>query len=176
MKLMPARYGLCCGVDEAGRGALAGPVVAAAVILPRGWYPEGLDDSKKLSRLKRLNLFKVMMERVKFGIGVASPNEVDSINVQMASLLAMKRSILNLTPLPNSALIDGIYVPKKMKIYSRAIVAGDSLVPAIAAASIFAKVYRDDFMNYLSKVHPFYGWDKNAGYGTKHHLMALKTL
>ena len=151
-KILPGRYGFYCGVDEVGRGAIAGPIVAAAVIMPRGWYPTDLDDSKKLSKSKRMKLHDIMWKRVHCQVGVVSPKEIDEINVHNASLLAMSRAIEGLRILPSTTLIDGAYVPKDLKSFSQAIISGDSLVPAIAASSIFAKVYRDNLMASLSKI------------------------
>ena len=171
---LPVRTGFCCGIDEVGRGALAGPVVAAAVILPRDFYPEGLDDSKKLSKSKREYLYLSMKERVQFGIGVVSAKEVDLFNVHNASLLAMERAVEKLKVGPEIALIDGQHVPKGLNVFAKTYVSGDAIIPVIAASSIFAKVYRDNLMSNLSKIHPGYGWEKNVGYGTRSHLEGLK--
>ena len=172
--LVNERHGFCCGIDEVGRGALAGPVVAAAVILPRGWYPKGLADSKTLSKSKRNHLHTCMISEITFGIGLSFPDEIDRINIRNATLRAMKRATVNLGTKVNVALIDGKDIPIQMKMFSKAFVSGDSYLPAIAAASIVAKVYRDDLMFALAKTHPEYGWQNNVGYGTSHHLLALK--
>ena len=172
--LFPVRNGFYCGVDEVGRGAIAGPVVSAAVILPRGYYPVGLDDSKKLSKSNREDLYASMQEKVQFGIGLATSKEVDRVNVHHASLLAMRRALVNLRISPEIVLIDGKYVPKNIDAFTQSVVSGDSLIPAIAASSIFAKVYRDNLMRNLSRVHTEYGWENNVGYGTKYHLEGLK--
>ena len=168
------RFGWCCGVDEVGRGALAGPVVAAAVTLRRGIFPKGLRDSKKLSKLKREKLFEDIKGFADYGIGLSTAQEIDGLNILQASLLAMKRAVNNLKVSPRVVLVDGIHLPNNLPQYGLAIISGDTSIPAIAASSIIAKVYRDNLMLKLSVSYPEYGWDKNAGYGTDHHLVALK--
>ena len=168
------RFGWCCGVDEVGRGALAGPVVAAAVTLRRGIFPVGLRDSKKLSKLKREKLFEIIQDSSDYGIGLATAEEIDDLNILQASLLAMTRAVKNLKATPKVVLVDGIHLPHNLSQFALSITSGDMVIPAIAASSIIAKVYRDNLMRKLSLIYPEYGWDKNVGYGTSHHRMALK--
>lgn len=166
--------GVICGVDEAGRGPLAGPVYAAAVILPRDLVIPGLTDSKKLSDKKRRELFPIIQEQaVAFGIGVASEKEIDEINILQATFLAMKRAMEQLTVRPDLALIDGNR-ETDFGLPVKTVVKGDSLSASIAAASILAKVSRDDYMLELAKKYPQYGFDIHKGYGTKAHYQALR--
>jgi len=162
---------LIAGVDEVGRGCLAGPVIAAAVIL-RNNIP-GLKDSKKLSKKKREELSLIIMKNSYFSFGSSSPKEIDEINILQASLLAMKRAILNLSVKPGKILIDGVHKPD-LDIDTQTIIKGDSYIDEISAASIIAKVYRDRFMIRLSKKFSNYAWDRNFGYGTKAHFEGLK--
>lgn len=165
---------LICGVDEAGRGPLAGPVCAAAVILPRGLVIEGLDDSKKLSEKKRDALFDVIKESaISYGIAFASVEEIESMNILSATMLAMNRAISQLDPKPQLALIDGNR-NKKIEIKSQCVVKGDSRCADIAAASILAKVTRDRYMLEMAEKYPEYHFDKHKGYGTKLHYEALR--
>ena len=165
---------IICGVDEAGRGPLAGPVYAAAVILPEGMTIEGLDDSKKLSEKKREYLFDIICDRaVSYGIATASVEEIESINILQATFLAMNRAIEKLNPKAEYALIDGNN-NSGILIESEAIVHGDSLVASISAASILAKVSRDRFMKEISDVYPEYGFDRHKGYGTALHYEAIR--
>ena len=163
-----------CGVDEAGRGPLAGPVCAAAVILPRGLEIPGLDDSKKLTEKKREALFDVIIsEAVSFGIAFASVDEIEELNILNAAMLAMNRAIEKLDHTPQLALIDGnrnsgIAVP------NRCVVKGDAKCADIAAASILAKVTRDRLMTELAKSYPQYHFEQHKGYGTKLHYEALR--
>lgn len=159
------------GVDEVGRGCLAGPVIAAAVVLKTN-IP-GLADSKKLSKKKREELSSTIMQNSYFSFGSASVEEIDSINILQASLLAMKRAILNLSVEPGKILVDGTHKPD-LDIDTQTIIGGDSVVDEISAASIIAKVYRDNLMSSLSKKFSNYLWEKNSGYGTKEHLSAIK--
>ena len=159
------------GIDEVGRGPLAGPVVAAAVIMP--FEIEGLADSKKLSAIKREKLFSQIMEKAKIGIGSASVEEIDKINILQASMLAMKRAYDNLNCKADLVLVDGNKAPKIDCIELETIIGGDAIVPVISAASIVAKVTRDKLMQELGEEFPQYLWHKNAGYGTKAHLDAL---
>lgn len=169
-------YAVICGVDEAGRGPLCGPVVAAAVILPDGWVPQGLNDSKKLTEKRREKLYdEIISHAVAYGIAQASVAEIDEINILEASLLAMRRAIAQLSPAPDFALIDG-NVDRDFSLPARAIVGGDGKVPAIAAASILAKVTRDRMCLELDAAYPGYGIAKHKGYGTKAHMDALRTL
>ena len=162
-----------CGVDEAGRGPLAGPVCAAAVILPPHLDIPGLTDSKKLTDKKRRELFPIIQEQaITWGIGWASEKEIDEINILQATFLAMERALAQLTVKPDLALIDGNR-EKDFGIPVRAVVKGDSLSMNIAAASILAKVSRDDVMVKLAEVYPQYQFDIHKGYGTKAHYAAL---
>lgn len=165
--------GIVAGLDEAGRGPLAGPVVAAAVILDMARLPEGIRDSKKISAAKREALFDLIMASAHVGIGEASPAEIDDINILQASLLAMRRALANLGPKPDHALVDGNQDPR-LGISTQCIVKGDDLSFSIAAASIIAKVTRDRIMKKLALIHPAFGWERNAGYGTREHLAALR--
>lgn len=163
-----------CGVDEAGRGPLAGPVCAAAVILPRGLEIPGLTDSKKLSDKKRRELFPVIMEQaIAYGIGFASHEEIDEINILQATFLAMQRAIDQLKVKPDLALIDGNR-QKDFGLPVKTVVKGDSLSANIAAASVLAKVSRDNVMEELANKYPEYGFEIHKGYGTKAHYEALR--
>lgn len=168
-------YRVICGVDEAGRGPLAGPVCAAAVILPPHAQIPGLNDSKKLSDKRRRELFPVIKEQaVAYGIGLASHEEIDRINILQATFLAMERAISQLNIKPELALIDGNR-EKDFGLPVKTIVHGDSLSTSIAAASILAKVTRDDLMLQMAEKFPEYGFDIHKGYGTKAHYEALRT-
>ena len=167
-----------CGVDEAGRGPLVGAVVAGAVVLDPENPIEGLKDSKKLSAARREFLYKQIMEKAKaWGVGEASPTEIDSINILQATMLAMRRAIEDLSTRlgewPSKALIDGNRCPE-LPIAAEAIVKGDTKEPAISAASIVAKVTRDRQMIALHEQHPQYGFDQHMGYPTEAHFAALK--
>ena len=167
-------FGLICGVDEAGRGPLAGPVCAAAVILPHGLEIPGLTDSKKLSDKKRRELFPIIQrEAIAYGIGLASREEIDEINILQATFLAMERALAALSVRPELALIDGNR-EKDFGLPVKTVVKGDSLSMNIAAASILAKVTRDDLMLELAKEYPQYGFDIHKGYGTRAHYDALR--
>ena len=168
--------GLDCGVDEAGRGPWAGPVVAAAVILPKNFITDKINDSKKLSKKNRDLLYENITKNADFGLGFATVTEIDKLNILQASLLAMKRAVGNLNKVPVKALIDGNTIPPNLPCVSECIVKGDTKVVSIAAASIIAKVVRDRFMTELAQLHPGYGWERNFGYGVKEHQEALKTL
>lgn len=163
-----------CGVDEAGRGPLAGPVCAAACILPRGLELEGLNDSKKLTEKRREKLFEqITAQAVSYGIAFAEVEEIEELNILGATYLAMNRAIAKLSVEPELALIDGnrnagIAVP------SRAVVHGDGLCADIAAASILAKVTRDRYMVELAAQYPQYGFDRHKGYGTQAHYAAIR--
>ena len=168
-------YQLVCGVDEAGRGPLAGPVCAAAVILPAELEIPGLDDSKKLSDKRRRELFPVIQEKaVAYGIGFASHEEIDEINILQATYLAMERAIAQLEGKADFALIDGNR-EKDFGLPVMTVVKGDSRSANIAAASILAKVSRDDYMEEMAKEYPQYGFEIHTGYGTKAHYQALRT-
>ena len=165
-----------CGVDEAGRGPLAGPVCAAAVILPPNLEIPGLTDSKKLSDKRRRELYPVIMEKaVAFGIGLASHEEIDEINILQATFLAMERAMAQLNVCPDLALIDGNR-QKDFGLPVETVVKGDSLSASIAAASVLAKVTRDDIMVAMAQEHPGYGFEIHKGYGTKAHYEALEKL
>lgn len=167
-------YRLICGVDEAGRGPLAGPVCAAAVILPEHLEIPGLNDSKKLSDKRRRELFPIIQESaLAYGIGFASPEEIDEINILQATFLAMRRAISQLNVTPDLALIDGNR-ETDFGIPVKTVVKGDSLSANIAAASVLAKVTRDDLMLKLAKTYPQYGFDIHKGYGTQAHYAALR--
>ncbi len=163
-----------CGVDEAGRGPLAGPVCAAAVILPRDHQIPGLTDSKKLSDKKRRELFPIIQEQaLAYGIAFASEQEIDELNILQATFLAMQRAIDQLSIRPDLALIDGNR-EKDFGLPVRTVIKGDSLSANIAAASVLAKVSRDNVMEELAKTYPEYGFEIHKGYGTKAHYDALR--
>ena len=167
-------YKIICGVDEAGRGPLAGPVCAAAVILPEGLEIPGLTDSKKLTDKKRRELFPVIKEQaVAYGIGLASHEEIDEINILQATYLAMERALAQLSVKPEIALIDGNRA-KDFGMPVRTVVKGDSLSANIAAASVLAKVTRDNLMLEMADGYPEYSFDVHKGYGTKAHYEALR--
>lgn len=164
-----------CGIDEAGRGPLAGPVYAAAVILPLGLDIDGLNDSKKLTEKKREMLFDVICEKaVDFSIGVADEKEIDEINILNATFLAMKRAVEGLTVKPDYALIDGNQYPHIGGVTEETIVKGDGKSMSVAAASILAKVSRDRFMLEMAEKYPQYCFEKHKGYGTKLHYEMLE--
>lgn len=163
-----------CGVDEAGRGPLAGPVCAAAVILPKDLELPGLTDSKKLTDRKRRELFPLIQEHaVAYGIGFATEQEIDEINILQATFLAMQRALDQLAVMPDLALIDGNR-EKNFGIPVKTVIKGDSLSANIAAASILAKVSRDNLMVELAETYPQYGFEIHKGYGTKAHYAALR--
>ena len=164
------------GVDEAGRGPLCGPVVAAAVVLNPAQIPPGINDSKKLGDRRRTLLFSQIMELAKVGVGHASPAEIDDMNILRASHLAMTRALAALSPMPDHVLSDGNMIPRGLAVSAEALIKGDGRSLSIAAASIIAKVTRDRIMVDLAQQYPGYGWDKNAGYPTKDHLAALQNL
>ncbi len=175
--------GVVAGIDEAGRGPWAGPVVAAAVILNTQTLPSelinGLDDSKKLSKKRREALFALLPAHASIGVGLAEPAEIDQINILQATLAAMARALDDLTArcdvVPDHALVDGNQVPP-VRCAVSCIVKGDGKSLSIAAASIVAKVSRDRLMTELARHHPGYGWERNAGYGTAEHQAALARL
>lgn len=166
-----------CGVDEAGRGALAGPVVAAAVILPENARLEGLNDSKKLSEAKREALRTEIIEQaVSWAVGIGSVPLIDRLNILGATYHAMHEAIDGLATKPQHLLIDGKYyrpAPQHAALAYSCVVGGDGKLAAIAAASILAKTYRDDIMRQLHNEHPAYGWQQNKGYGTAAHRQAI---
>jgi ribonuclease HII len=166
-------YGIIAGIDEAGRGALAGPVVAAAVILPAGLHIDGVDDSKKLTPATREHLFDVVMDQaLSVGVGIGGPELIDSINILQATRIAMLEAVAGLSPQPDYLLIDGISTIDS-PLPQKTIKKGDSLSLSIAAASIIAKVSRDRLMRDLDAVHPEYGFAGHKGYGSATHLEAI---
>jgi len=167
---------IIAGVDEVGRGSLIGPVYAAAVILNKNVNFKILKDSKSIKKDKREILSKYIKKNSIWAIAKSSKDEIDKINILQASLLAMKRAIKKLKKKPSQVLVDGNKVPLMNNYKIKAIIKGDKKIPAISAASIIAKVARDNFIISLSKKNKGYYWDKNFGYGTKQHLKALKKL
>ena len=164
-----------CGVDEAGRGPWAGPVVAGAAILNVATVPAGLNDSKALSAAKREVLFDALQGQI-IGVGIASVEEIDHLNILNATYLAMLRAVAALSVAPAYALIDGNRIPSDLPCPAEAIVKGDARSLSIAAASIVAKVTRDRIMSELAHEFPGYGWERNVGYGVRAHADALKRL
>tara|TARA_Y100001970_G_scaffold213342_1_gene260706 strand:- start:3221 stop:3793 length:573 start_codon:yes stop_codon:yes gene_type:complete len=162
------------GVDEVGRGSLIGPVYAAAVILKKNLDKKKLKDSKKLTKENREILEKYIKKNSYWSIGSASLKEIEKFNILNASLLAMKRAILKLNKKPSCVLVDGNKIPKLKNYNLKYVIKGDEKIPEISAASIIAKVARDRLMKKISKKFNEYAWDKNAGYGTKMHLKAIK--
>lgn len=165
---------IIAGVDEVGRGPLAGPVTAAAVILRPCQVPSGLRDSKKLTAARRTELSAQITDCAHVGIGEASVAEIDDINILQATFLAMRRAIAALPVAPDALLIDGKLIPPGLPCTAQAVVKGDDRSASIAAASIVAKNWRDLGMLALAQQHPFYGWDTNMGYGTAAHMLGLK--
>lgn len=168
-------FDLIAGMDEVGRGPLAGPLVAAACILPTGYRLEGINDSKKLDPNQLYHFYKVLVHHkgVAFGIGVVEPYEIDQMNIHHATLQGMARALVNLRIKPAFLLVDGKYVPP-CEVPCEAIVKGDGQVQVIAAASILAKVTRDHMMFGYHTLYPEYGFDKHKGYGTKKHWEAIR--
>ena len=167
---------IVAGIDEVGRGPLAGPVTAAAVILDPARIPAGLGDSKALSAARRIALAQEIAELAEVSIAHASVEEIDALNILAASHLAMTRALVGLPRAPDFALIDGNRLPADLPCPAEAVVKGDALCFSIAAASIVAKVCRDGLMVGLAQQHPGYGWERNAGYPTKDHKEALRNL
>ena len=167
---------IIAGVDEVGRGSLIGPVYAAAVILNKSINRKILKDSKSLTQEKRKSLSDYIKKNSIWALGKASAKEIEKINILQASLLAMKRAIKNLKKKPSHVLIDGNKIPDLNNYNLKAIVKGDQKIPSISAASIVAKVSRDQFILTLSSKNKGYHWDQNFGYGTKQHLKAIKKL
>lgn len=173
-KIRDKGYKYICGIDEAGRGPLAGDVFAAAVILPEEYIPLGLNDSKKLTESKREKLFDEIIENaLSYAISFSTVAEIDEINILESTLLAMRRAVANLSILPDKLLIDG-NINKGFDLPSLAVVGGDRLCPSIAAASILAKVTRDRYCAKIDTLYPSYGFAKHKGYGTKRHIEAIK--
>ncbi len=165
-----------CGIDEAGRGPWAGPVVAAAVILDPGRTPPGLDDSKRLSAPRREALFRELQDCARIGVGQASVAEIDALNILQASFLAMRRALADLPDRPAAVLVDGAQAPSGLGLPTTALIRGDARSVSIAAASIVAKVTRDALMVALARQFPGYGWETNMGYGVRAHATALDRL
>ena len=164
-----------CGVDEAGRGCLCGPVVAAAVILPKDFQNQTLNDSKQLTHKQRQALREIIeKEAIAYGVGFVSNEEIDQINILNASFLAMTRAIEKIKKPIELLLIDGNRFRSQLTIPYKCIVKGDAKYSSIAAASILAKTYRDEYMETLAKEYPEYNWQKNKGYPTKEHRQAIK--
>jgi ribonuclease HII len=174
-ELINKGYSAICGIDEAGRGPLAGDVFAAAVILPKDCIIEGLNDSKKLSEKKREALFDVIKEKaISYSVGRASAKEIDEINILNATFLAMRRAIDGLSVKPDYCLVDGNQKIRELNIAQETVIKGDSKVMSIAAASILAKVSRDRYMKDLCEDYPQYAFEKHKGYGTKLHYEMLE--
>ena len=166
---------IVAGIDEAGRGPLAGPVVCAAVILPDSYHLPGINDSKKLSAARRETLFDaIQLQALAFSIVFVGRDEIDSCNILQATLLGMARAIEQLAIAPNLALIDGNHLPKELVCNAQAVIKGDSIHPCIMAASILAKVSRDRYMQALHTSYPQYGFEQHKGYPTASHLQALR--
>ena len=176
LKLKYSEYNLECGTDEAGRGCLAGPVTAAAVILPDDFKNELLDDSKVLSKKKR-NILKPIIENetLCFGVAHIDPDQIDKINILNASILAMHKAIETLDPVPNFIIVDGNKFKPFLNIPFETIIKGDGKFMSIAAASVLAKTYRDAYMCKIHEEFPMYNWKQNKGYPTKEHREAIKT-
>lgn len=173
-ELMDQGYEHICGVDEAGRGPLCGPVVAAACILPTGIYIEGLNDSKKLTPKKRKQIFdKIIENAIAYCIAEASVEEIDELNILEADMLAMRRAVEGLSVKADFAIIDG-NISRGFPIPTMTVIKGDATSPSIAAASILAKVARDELCEQMDKDYPQYGIAKHKGYGTKQHMDALR--
>ncbi|HHE39393.1 MAG TPA: ribonuclease HII [Candidatus Cloacimonetes bacterium] len=170
------KYKIIAGIDEAGRGPLAGPVVVAAVILDRDWHIEGLNDSKKLSEKKRNRLaWEILEKSLDCKVIIIPPTKIDEINILQATLLGMEQAVLDLKIKPDICLIDGNKVPEKIAHYSKAIVKGDAKYASIAAASILAKVTRDRIMREKHEKFPVYNFRKNKGYPTREHIAAIRS-
>ncbi len=167
-------FSAVCGVDEAGRGPLAGPVCAAAVILPEGLVIEGLNDSKKLTEKKREALYDVIKEKaLAYSIAFATVEEIEEYNILQATFMAMTRAVEGLSVTPDYALIDGNKIPPQLTVPAQAVISGDALSYSIAAASVLAKVTRDRYMVEMDEKYPAYDFKKHKGYGTKVHREAI---
>jgi ribonuclease HII len=172
----PPPGAIIAGIDEAGRGPLAGPVFAAAVIISAARVPEGVADSKQLTEEAREELFPLIMNAaVAVGVGQASVKEIDKLNIHHATLLAMKRAFKGLSAPCDFVYVDGVYLPR-IRCQGRAVIDGDALLPMVSAASIVAKVSRDRLMRKLDEKFPGYGWAQNKGYSTPDHFVGLKAL
>lgn len=173
--LISLGYNYICGVDEVGRGALAGPVVAAAVIMPKNLIIKEVNDSKKLTGTKRKKLFKVIFESaLSVGVGIVEEKIIDSINILNSTYLAMQKALVSLLFNPDYILVDALVIPE-ITVPQKAITYGDQLSYSIACASIIAKVTRDKLMEEYHQEFSVYGFDKHKGYGTKDHIQAIKT-
>ncbi|WP_136483162.1 ribonuclease HII [Cognatitamlana onchidii] len=171
-----SKYQLECGTDEAGRGCLAGPVTAAAVILPESFENKVLNDSKQISEKKRFQLKPIIeLEAVSFGVAHVFQDDIDTINILNASILAMHKSIKKLSAIPEYIIVDGNRFKPFRHIPFKTIIKGDSKYLSIAAASVLAKTYRDIYMDKIHKEYPMYNWKQNKGYPTKEHREAIKT-
>lgn len=169
-------YAIIAGTDEAGRGCLAGPVVAAACILPRGLIIDGINDSKKLSPARRKALSNIIKKQaISYAISLATVDEIDEMNILNAAQLAMRRAVAELNPQPDLIFVDG-NIARGFQVPAVPIIKGDSISPSVAAASILAKVYRDELLIALDKEYPGYGFAKNKSYCTKEHVEALRRL
>ena len=165
---------IVAGVDEVGRGSLIGPVYAAAVILNKKINKKIIKDSKKLTKIQRQNLAKYIKKNSIWALGSASVKEIENLNILNASLLSMRRAIKKLKPKPEKVLVDGNKSPDLKNYVIKTVIKGDEKIPEISAASIIAKVERDRLMKKMSFSYEKYGWDSNAGYGTKNHIKAIK--
>jgi len=175
-RLMADGYGRVVGVDEVGRGALSGPVMAAAVVLDPSFIPDGITDSKILTSHQRETLAQKIHQSADVSIASVNVEIIDQINIAAASLLAMKKAILSLRIPTDIALVDGNHIPSDLDIPALSLVRGDTRSLSIAAASIVAKVSRDNIMQELAQDYPGYGWERNVGYPTKEHVQALGRL
>ena len=173
---MDRGFARIAGVDEVGRGPLAGPVTACVVVLDMSRIPEGLNDSKKLSAKRRESLAEAILACAEVSVASASVEEIDELNILRASHLAMERAVAGLLTPPDHCLIDGNLIPKGLTVSAEAIVKGDSKSVSISAASIVAKIRRDYVMSALAQQYPGYGWETNAGYPSKSHRLALQNL
>lgn len=173
---MARGFGIIAGVDEVGRGPIAGPVTAAAAILSPGNIPEGLNDSKKLTAKRREVAFKAILETAQVGVAHCKVEEIDQHNILRAAHIAMLRAVEALPVTPDHLLIDGNLIPRDCACSAEAVIKGDGKSLSIAAASIVAKVTRDRIMVDLAQQHPGYGWESNAGYPSKSHISALQNL
>ena len=173
---MDRGFARVAGVDEVGRGPLAGPVTACAVVLDMSRIPDGLNDSKKLSAKRRESLAEAILACAEVSVASASVEEIDELNILRASHLAMERAVAGLLTPPDHCLIDGNLIPKGLTVSAEAIVKGDSKSVSISAASIVAKIRRDYVMSALAQQYPGYGWETNAGYPSKSHRLALQNL
>jgi len=171
---LPFKKKKIAGVDEVGRGCLAGPVFSAAVILNDKIIKRDIKDSKKINFKKRILISKYIKKNSIYALGMASVEEINKFNILNASLLSMQRALNKLKRKPSIVYIDGLFAPKNIKIKCKTFIKGDEKIPCIAAASIIAKVTRDLFMIQLAKKYPIYNWDKNFGYGTDKHLEGIK--